>query len=206
MQHVLIPSALPPAFTALRISCGTGVAVLFFVESFATEKGLGYFIMDSWGRASIELMFVGIIGMSLLGILLYESINYLERHLCAWKFLESGRRIEKGGAAEMMGRIQIFGRMIKFSHTIFALPFALAAVILAQRTHRLSLEVLFWILVAMVGARSAAMGFNRIADARIDAKNPRTAPKGPGHRGHLHEKRGLIRPDFFRTVCSGRRA
>jgi 4-hydroxybenzoate polyprenyltransferase len=65
--------------------------------------------------------------------------------------------------------------MIKFSHTIFALPFALSAVVLAWQTHPFSGWDLGWILVAMVGARSAAMGVNRIADAAIDGKNPRTA-------------------------------
>lgn len=65
--------------------------------------------------------------------------------------------------------------MIKFSHTIFALPFALSAVVLAWQTHAPSIGDLAWILVAMVGARSAAMGFNRIVDASMDKKNPRTA-------------------------------
>lgn len=68
-----------------------------------------------------------------------------------------------------------YGRMIKFSHTIFALPFALSAVVLAWQTQILVYWDLVWILVAMVGARSAAMGFNRIVDAVIDEKNPRTA-------------------------------
>jgi len=72
-------------------------------------------------------------------------------------------------------RILTFGRMIKFSHTIFALPFALAAMVLANRSHPLTVGRLLWLLAAMVGARSAAMGFNRIADARLDEKNPRTA-------------------------------
>ena len=67
-----------------------------------------------------------------------------------------------------------YGRMVKFSHSIFALPFALAAVILAQRTAPLQWLDLVWILIAMVSARSAAMGFNRIVDARFDGKNPRT--------------------------------
>jgi 4-hydroxybenzoate polyprenyltransferase len=71
--------------------------------------------------------------------------------------------------------IQIFGRMIRFSHTVFALPFALGAVVLAQRIRPLTPRLLFWILVAMAGARSAAMGFNRIADREIDQVNPRTA-------------------------------
>jgi 4-hydroxybenzoate polyprenyltransferase len=72
-------------------------------------------------------------------------------------------------------RIQIFGRMIRFSHTVFALPFALGAVVLAQRVRPLTPQLLVWILVAMAGARSAAMGFNRIADMEIDRANPRTA-------------------------------
>ncbi len=73
--------------------------------------------------------------------------------------------------------IRIYGRMIKFSHTLFALPFALAAVVLAHRTHPVTWPQLLWILVAMVGARSAAMGFNRIVDARYDRDNPRTADR-----------------------------
>lgn len=70
-----------------------------------------------------------------------------------------------------------FGRMIKFSHTVFALPFALAAATLAARGHRLSPSRLIAIVVAMAGARTAAMGFNRIVDRRIDARNPRTAQR-----------------------------
>ncbi len=75
----------------------------------------------------------------------------------------------------MLERILTYGRMIKFSHTVFALPFALSAVILAQRQHQMIISDIFWILLAMIGARSSAMGFNRIADARLDAKNPRTS-------------------------------
>lgn len=71
-------------------------------------------------------------------------------------------------------RVFIYGRMIKFSHTIFALPFALSAVVMAWRDHEVAILDLILILLAMVGARSAAMGFNRIVDADIDAKNPRT--------------------------------
>ena len=72
-------------------------------------------------------------------------------------------------------QILTFGRMIKFSHTVFVLPFALAAVVLAHRVQPLTVGRLVWLLAAMVGARSAAMGFNRIADARLDRENPRTA-------------------------------
>ncbi|MBW1981956.1 MAG: UbiA family prenyltransferase [Deltaproteobacteria bacterium] len=115
--------------------------------------------------------------MSLLGVLLYEFFNYLEKTLCAWKFLESGRVLPKKKTSRLLKHLQIYGRMIKFSHTVFALPFALAAVVLAQRQHNITVQLLFWILVAMVTARSAAMGFNRIADAQLDGQNPRTAQR-----------------------------
>src|SRR5436190_1799726 len=68
--------------------------------------------------------------------------------------------------------------MIKFEHTLFALPFALISMLLAagSQGHALpEVRVVAGIFLAMVGARSAAMAFNRIADARIDALNPRTA-------------------------------
>jgi 4-hydroxybenzoate polyprenyltransferase len=67
-----------------------------------------------------------------------------------------------------------YGRMIKFSHSVFALPFALASAALAARGGP-PWRALGWIVVAMVGARSAAMGFNRLADHALDARNPRTA-------------------------------
>jgi putative 4-hydroxybenzoate polyprenyltransferase len=68
-----------------------------------------------------------------------------------------------------------FGRMVKFSHTVFALPFALAAVAIATRGHGVTVAQIAAIVLAMVGARTAAMGFNRIVDRRIDTANPRTA-------------------------------
>jgi 4-hydroxybenzoate polyprenyltransferase len=64
--------------------------------------------------------------------------------------------------------------MIKFEHTLFALPFALMGMMLAAHGWP-SWSTFGWIVVAMVGARSAAMGFNRLADRHIDAQNPRTA-------------------------------
>ncbi len=68
--------------------------------------------------------------------------------------------------------------MIKFEHSVFALPFALTGALLAFRESRFDIRgfgyKLLWIVVAMVGARSAAMAFNRILDADIDARNPRT--------------------------------
>jgi len=78
--------------------------------------------------------------------------------------------------------------MIKWEHSIFALPFALTGAVLAANGWP-SLRVLFWIVVCMVAARSGAMAFNRLADTEIDAANPRTAmralPKGELSRGFV---------------------
>ncbi len=75
----------------------------------------------------------------------------------------------------MMGRLKTYASFVRFSHSVFALPFALAGALLAAQQTPLTARTLGWILVAMIAARSAAMGFNRLADARIDALNPRTA-------------------------------
>ena len=64
---------------------------------------------------------------------------------------------------------------VRFSHSVFALPFALTGALLAWRTQPFSWWQVVWIAVCMVAARSAAMGFNRLVDARFDALNPRTA-------------------------------
>jgi len=77
----------------------------------------------------------------------------------------------------MLKRLRLTLDMIKFEHSVFALPFALTGALLAFRDGGFDTPVwpkLLWIVVAMVGARSAAMAFNRIVDAAIDARNPRT--------------------------------
>ncbi|QGY42046.1 ABC transporter permease subunit [Pseudodesulfovibrio cashew] len=89
LREVLLPAALPHGFTALRLGTGVSVAVLFFVESFATTRGLGYMIMDAWGAMDYLTMFTGILGMSLMGAALYEIANLLERRLCRWMFLRN---------------------------------------------------------------------------------------------------------------------
>jgi len=78
----------------------------------------------------------------------------------------------------MWKRIWLTLEMIKFEHSVFAMPFALTVALLAIRHSGLSARAAWgkigWIVVAMVAARSAAMAFNRLIDARIDARNPRT--------------------------------
>ena len=75
----------------------------------------------------------------------------------------------------MPSAVVTYSRMIKLSHSIFAMPFALAAAWLASRQVEVSALQLVWIVLCMVTARSSAMGFNRIVDRDIDAANPRTA-------------------------------
>ncbi len=78
---------------------------------------------------------------------------------------------------QLIVRIKSFGELVKFSHTIFLFPFAMAAVVLAAGEIRLTWWAGLWIVVALVSARSAAMVMNRIADLRYDAANPRTAQR-----------------------------
>jgi 4-hydroxybenzoate polyprenyltransferase len=80
-----------------------------------------------------------------------------------------------GRVARASSRVRTYASFVRFSHSVFALPFALAGALLAAQRVPLTARTIVWILVAMVGARSAAMGFNRLVDARIDALNPRTA-------------------------------
>ena len=77
----------------------------------------------------------------------------------------------------MFSRVRTYLTFVRFSHSVFALPFALAGALLAARQSPVTWPVIFWILVAMVSARSAAMAFNRLVDRRFDALNPRTASR-----------------------------
>ena len=83
-RHVVVPASMPEVFTALRISAGTAVAVLFFAESVAGSTGLGYYVFDAWGRIAYGEMFAGILAMAVLGVLLYEAIEFAERRVCRW--------------------------------------------------------------------------------------------------------------------------
>lgn len=76
----------------------------------------------------------------------------------------------------MLKKIAILLEMIKFEHTLFAMPFAFMGAFLAKRGLPDAMTF-FWVVLAMVGARTAAMGFNRIVDRRFDAANPRTADR-----------------------------
>jgi 4-hydroxybenzoate polyprenyltransferase len=84
--------------------------------------------------------------------------------------------------AMLLQKLRNYAGLVRFSHTVFALPFAFASLVLAWPSHPITLRTILWILVCMIGARTAAMGFNRLADRKFDAVNPRTQawelPKG----------------------------
>lgn len=77
--------ALHDFLTAVKVSIGTSIAVLFFVETFASFNGLGYLILDAMEKREYPEMYGGIIAMSLLGIFLYFTVSVLERRFCRWK-------------------------------------------------------------------------------------------------------------------------
>ncbi len=83
-RHVLLPAILPHLFTSLRISVGTSISVLFFAENFATQFGIGYYIMDSWMKLDYVAMFSGIVAISFMGAFLFGLLDFLEHKICRW--------------------------------------------------------------------------------------------------------------------------
>ena len=85
-RFVYLPASLPAVLTALRQSVGTAVAVLYVAELFATQKGLGYYIyLNGSTLFNYPAMYAGIVAMSLLGLGLYFTVDWLERRLCPWQ-------------------------------------------------------------------------------------------------------------------------
>ncbi len=84
-RFVYLPACLPAVLTSLRVSIGTAIAVLFFAESFATNSGLGYYIIvETWGRLAYPEMYAGVVAMSLLGLILYFAVDRLQGRFCPW--------------------------------------------------------------------------------------------------------------------------
>ena len=85
-RFVYLPASVPAVLTALRISVGTAVAVLFIAETYATRSGLGYYIVVRTFQAlRYKEMYAGILAMSLLGLLLYFTIDVLEHRFSRWR-------------------------------------------------------------------------------------------------------------------------
>ncbi|MCL2323063.1 MAG: ABC transporter permease subunit, partial [Oscillospiraceae bacterium] len=83
--HFILPAILPAVFTSLRINIGISIAVLFFSESFATKYGIGYFIMNNWVMANYLDMFSAILGVSLLGVVLFAIVDLVEKKICHYQ-------------------------------------------------------------------------------------------------------------------------
>jgi len=87
-RFVYLPASLPAVLTALRQSVGTAVAVLYVAELTATQRGLGYYIfLNGSTLFNFPAMYAGILTMSLLGLGLYFSVDWLEHRLCKWQNL-----------------------------------------------------------------------------------------------------------------------
>lgn len=84
-REILWPASLPKFLTALRVAMATAISVLFFTETFGTQYGMGYFIMDAWLRVNYLEMYSGIVVLSLMGLLLFGFLDIMERLLCRWQ-------------------------------------------------------------------------------------------------------------------------
>jgi len=83
--HLIWPYCLPDVLTSLRIALGTAIAVLFLAETFASQNGLGYFILDAMEKREFGEMYAAIIAMGLLGLLLYEIVDIMEKRFIKWQ-------------------------------------------------------------------------------------------------------------------------
>lgn len=85
VRHVTLPAILPELLTSLRVSLGTAVSVLFFVEGYGTRYGMGYYIVDAWSRIDYIGMYSGILVISIVGFMLFATVDFAETKLCAWR-------------------------------------------------------------------------------------------------------------------------
>ncbi|MGE5422053.1 MAG: ABC transporter permease [Ignavibacteriales bacterium] len=83
--EIIIPASLSDVLTATRLALGTAVSILFFTETFGTEQGMGYFIMDSWMRVNYLEMYAGIVVLSFMGFCLFTIIDVCETRLSSWR-------------------------------------------------------------------------------------------------------------------------
>ncbi|MEQ8236717.1 MAG: ABC transporter permease [Syntrophomonadaceae bacterium] len=83
--EIIVPASLPEVLTATRLALGTAVSILFFTETFGTEYGMGYFIMDAWMRVNYLEMYSGIVVLSFMGFVIFTLIDLSETRLCSWR-------------------------------------------------------------------------------------------------------------------------
>lgn len=85
IYHITLPAILPETFSALRVAVGIAMSALFFTETFGTDKGLGFYITDSWMRLDYHQMFFGIFALSLLGLLIFVVLDIADHIMCKWQ-------------------------------------------------------------------------------------------------------------------------
>jgi len=85
MRYITLPAILPEILSSLRVALGIATSALFFIETFGTDKGLGYYIIDSQTKVDYPQMYFGILVLSLLGFILFLLIDLVDRILCSWK-------------------------------------------------------------------------------------------------------------------------
>lgn len=85
LTEIILPASLSEVLTATRLALGTAVSVLFFTETFGTEYGMGYFIMDSWLRVNYLDMYAGIVVLSFMGFCLFIAIDLIDNYLSSWR-------------------------------------------------------------------------------------------------------------------------
>ncbi len=84
ITKVILPSIAPKVFSALRISIGIAISALFFSENYATKYGIGYFIMNSWSMVDYKGMFAGVIALSVMSLVVFKVIDFIEKKICPW--------------------------------------------------------------------------------------------------------------------------
>ena len=85
VRHLIIPHSIPYIFTGLRGSTGTSFAVLFVVESFATTKGVGYFLIETWASGDNLHLLIAIISIGLTGLSIINLLTFIEKKIVRWK-------------------------------------------------------------------------------------------------------------------------
>lgn len=89
IRHIILPAVLPEILSALRVSVGIATSVLFVTETFGTDKGLGFYIVDAWMRIDYLTMYAGIVMISIIGFILFLSIDLLDNLFCKWNKIKT---------------------------------------------------------------------------------------------------------------------
>ncbi len=85
LRHIIIPATLPDVLSSLRVAIGTAISVLFVTETYGTDRGMGYFIIDSWMRINYIDMYGGIVVLSIMGFMLFLLTDLAEAYFCRWR-------------------------------------------------------------------------------------------------------------------------